>query len=91
MPEDTKVLETDSEIVALIKEILDARVRPFVQEDGGDIKFIEFEEDKGRVLLELRGSCTGCPSSAVTLKNGIEKLLTYYVPEVKVVDSVENR
>jgi Fe-S cluster biogenesis protein NfuA len=90
-PEDTRILETDSETVALIKEILDARVRPFVQEDGGDIKFIDFEEPEGRVLLEMRGSCTGCPSSAVTLKNGIEKLLTYYVPEVKVVDSVDNR
>mmetsp|Transcript_29343 Transcript_29343/g.52528 ORF Transcript_29343/g.52528 Transcript_29343/m.52528 type:complete len:198 (+) Transcript_29343:147-740(+) len=88
-PEDTKILETDTETVALIKEILDARVRPFVQEDGGDIKFIKFEEDVGRVLIQMRGSCTGCPSSAVTLKNGVEKLLKYYVPEVQVVESVD--
>lgn len=89
-PEDTRILDTDSELVASIKEILEARVRPFVQEDGGDIKFIRFEEDKGRVLLEMHGSCSGCPSSSVTLKNGIEKLLTHYIPEVKLVEAVDS-
>jgi Fe-S cluster biogenesis protein NfuA len=66
----------------LIKEILSVRVRPVVQEDGGDIKFVSFNEETGLVLLQMRGSCSGCPSSSVTLKGGIEKMLTHYVAEV---------
>ena len=75
--------------LAIIKEIIEGRVRPFVQEDGGDIRYIGFDEEKGLVTLEMRGSCAGCPSSAVTLKNGIEKMLVHYVPEVKSVESVD--
>jgi len=55
----------------MIKEIITTRVRPFVQDDGGDIKFISFDEQTGIVLVEMKGSCAGCPSSTVTLKNGI--------------------
>jgi len=87
--EDTKINENDSSTVALIKEIIAVRIRPVVQEDGGDIEFINFEESSGIVYLAMKGSCSGCPSSSVTLKNGIEKMLIYYVPDVKGVEAVE--
>ncbi|WGF86499.1 NifU family protein [Marinivivus vitaminiproducens] len=70
----------DDAIVQQIVELIDTRVRPAVAQDGGDISFHGFE--RGVVYLNLRGSCSGCPSSVVTLKNGIENLLRYYVPEV---------
>ena len=73
----------------MIKEIIATRVRPIVQEDGGDIEFIEFDEEKGIVYLAMKGSCSGCPSSSVTLKNGIERMLTLYVAEVKEVKEYE--
>ena len=76
----------DDESVRRIKELLDTRVRPAVAQDGGDITFFGF--DKGVVYLSLRGACSGCPSSVVTLKNGIENLLRYYVPEVIEVRAV---
>ena len=66
--------------VRQIKELIETRVRPAVAQDGGDIVFHGFE--RGVVYLHLRGACSGCPSSIVTLKNGIENLLKYYVPEV---------
>ena len=117
-PEDTVILESDSETVAMIKELLDSRIRPMVQEDGGDIAFRGFEEETGTVKLKLKvnhhlmffspsfividtlslyiyitvnpsqGSCTGCPSSGVTLKSGIQNMLQFYVPEVKDVIEV---
>lgn len=68
-----------------IKEVLASRIRPTIQEDGGDVKFIRFDEHSGRLVLKLLGACSSCPSSTVTLKNGIEKMLTYYIPEVKIV------
>jgi Fe-S cluster biogenesis protein NfuA len=74
----------------LIKEILAIRIRPVVQEDGGDIKFINFDESSGTVHLAMKGSCSGCPSSSVTLKNGIEKMLIHYIAEVKAVEEVED-
>lgn len=77
--EDTKILPEDDEVVALIKEIIETRVRPAVQEDGGDIIYKGF--DSGVVFLKMQGSCSGCPSSAVTLKQGIEKMLQHWVPE----------
>lgn len=76
----------DAEIVEQIKEILDTRVRPAVAQDGGDIVFHGFA--KGVVYLNLRGSCAGCPSSTMTLKNGIENMLRHYVPEVTEVRAV---
>ena len=70
----------DSDIVDQIKELIETRVRPAVAQDGGDIIFRGFQE--GVVLLQMRGSCSGCPSSTATLKHGIENMLRHYVPEV---------
>ena len=78
--------ENDSDVVKQIKELIETRVRPAVAQDGGDIIFRGFED--GIVLLELHGSCSGCPSSTVTLKNGIETMLKHYVPEVIAVEAV---
>lgn len=78
---DTTILEDDDEVVAMIKELLESRIRPAVQEDGGDIFYKGFED--GIVKLQLGGACAGCPSSMVTLKNGVQNMLMHYVPEVK--------
>lgn len=78
--EDTTILDTDSEVVAMIKELLETRVRPTIQEDGGDLEFQGFEEESGTVKLMLKGSCRGCDSSTVTLKSGIERMLMHYIP-----------
>ncbi|KAK3304340.1 scaffold protein Nfu/NifU N terminal-domain-containing protein [Chaetomium strumarium] len=78
--------ENDSEVVGMIKELLETRVRPAIQEDGGDIEFRGFEE--GYVKLKLRGACRTCDSSTVTLKNGIEGMLMHYIEEVKGVHQV---
>ncbi len=76
----------DAEIVAQIRELIDTRVRPAVANDGGDIVYRGF--DKGKVFLRMQGACAGCPSSSATLKQGIEQLLKYYVPEVTEVRAV---
>lgn len=76
----------DADIVAQIKELIETRVRPAVANDGGDIIYRGF--DKGKVYLQMQGACSGCPSSTATLKNGIEQLLKYYVPEVTEVRAV---
>jgi Fe-S cluster biogenesis protein NfuA len=76
----------DADIVAQIRELIDTRVRPAVANDGGDIVYRGF--DKGKVYLRMQGACSGCPSSTATLKNGIEQLLKYYVPEVTEVRAV---
>ncbi len=76
----------DAEIVAQIRELIDTRVRPAVAQDGGDIVYRGFQ--KGTVYLALQGACSGCPSSTMTLKNGIEGLLKHYVPEVESVEAV---
>jgi NFU1 iron-sulfur cluster scaffold homolog, mitochondrial len=68
---DTTILEDDDEVVAMIKELIEQRIRPAVQEDGGDIRYIGFEEETGIVTVQLAGSCVGCPSSSVTLKQGV--------------------
>ncbi|GAA5845703.1 hypothetical protein JCM3766R1_001142 [Sporobolomyces carnicolor] len=86
--EDTRILDTDTEVVAMIKELLETRVRPAIMEDGGDIEYRGFNEDTGIVQLSLKGSCRGCESSAVTLKSGIERMLMHYIPEVKEVEQV---
>ncbi|XP_070772052.1 NFU1 iron-sulfur cluster scaffold homolog, mitochondrial [Enoplosus armatus] len=80
--------EEDDDIVSMIKELLDTRIRPTVQEDGGDVIFKGFED--GTVKLKLVGSCTGCPSSTVTLKNGIQNMMQFYIPEVDNVEQVED-
>jgi len=76
----------DAEIVLQIRELIETRVRPQVAEDGGDIVYRGFRQ--GTVFLEMQGACSGCPSSTMTLKMGIESLLKYYVPEVTEVRAV---
>jgi Fe-S cluster biogenesis protein NfuA len=82
----TKAVEDDSPLAAQIRELIETRVRPAVAQDGGDIIFHRFEE--GTVYLEMHGACSGCPSSTITLKNGIENMLKHYVPEVEHVEAV---
>mmetsp|Transcript_6310 Transcript_6310/g.9710 ORF Transcript_6310/g.9710 Transcript_6310/m.9710 type:complete len:256 (+) Transcript_6310:125-892(+) len=86
---DTTILDDDDEVVAMIKELLETRIRPAVQEDGGDIRYVGFEPDTGIVEVKLAGSCVGCPSSSVTLKQGVENMLMHYIPEVTQVISIE--
>lgn len=86
-PQDTRILDTDSDTVAMIKELLDTRVRPAIMEDGGDIEYRGFTDD-GLVQVKLKGSCRGCSSSTVTLKTGIERMLMHYIPEVKGVEQI---
>ena len=69
--------EDDTEVVGMIKELLETRIRPAIQEDGGDIEFRGFEN--GIAMVKLRGSCRTCSSSTITLKNGIESMLMHYV------------
>lgn len=76
----------DADIVAQIRELIDTRIRPAVANDGGDIIYRGF--DQGKVYLQMQGACSGCPSSTATLKNGIEQLLKYYVPEVTEVRAI---
>ena len=75
-----------NEIEKKIVDILEKKIRPAVARDGGDIKFKEF--DKGVVKVVLQGSCSGCPSSTLTLKKGVENLLCHYIPEVKEVIAI---
>lgn len=86
---DTVIHEDDSEVVALIKELLDTRIRPAVQDDGGDINYVSFEEDSGVVTVKLQGACSSCSSSKVTLKSGVENMLMHYVPEVTEVVALD--
>jgi Fe-S cluster biogenesis protein NfuA len=74
----------DSEIVVTIKDLIETRVRPAVANDGGDIVFRGFKD--GVVYLQMKGACSGCPSSTATLKRGIQNLLCHFVPEVKSVE-----
>jgi len=85
---DTAINPDDDETVAMIKELLETRIRPTVQEDGGDIIFKGFHD--GVVKLKLQGACSSCPSSVVTLKNGIENMMQFYIPEVVSVEQVED-
>ena len=76
----------DSDIIDQIKELIETRVRPAVAQDGGDIVYKGYRD--GRLYLSMHGACSGCPSSAVTLKRGIESLIRHYVPEVDTVEAV---
>ena len=76
----------DADIVAQIRDLIDTRVRPAVANDGGDIAYKGFQ--RGTVYLSMHGSCSGCPSSTATLKQGIETLLKHYVPEVTEVRAI---
>jgi Fe-S cluster biogenesis protein NfuA len=88
---DTRVLAEDSEVVAMIKELLETRIRPAVQEDGGDIFYEGFDADTGMVRVRMAGSCVGCPSSTATLRNGVENMLMHYVPEVRGIEQVKGK
>ena len=79
-------IENLEEIEKKIVQVLDQKVRPAVAKDGGDIKFKEFKD--GVVKVQLQGSCSGCPSSTMTLKQGVQNLLCHYIPEVKEVIAV---
>ena len=79
-------VENLKEVEKQIIKILDTKIKPAVARDGGDIKFIEFKN--GIVKVQLRGSCSGCPSSVITLKQGVQNLLCHYLPEVKEVISI---
>lgn len=83
---DTEIYDDDDDTVQMIKELLDTRIRPTVQEDGGDIVYMGF--DDGVVKLKMQGSCTSCPSSVVTLKNGVQNMLQFYIPEVVSVEQI---
>ena len=82
----TEVANEASDVVKKINEILDAKIRPAVARDGGDITFKSFKD--GIVTVELKGSCSGCPSSTATLKQGVQNLLCHYITEVKSVEAV---
>jgi len=84
--EDEFFEEGDETIVATIKELLETRVRPAVAQDGGDITFRGFRD--GTVFLNMKGACSGCPSSTATLKHGVQNLLRHFVPEVREVEAV---
>jgi Fe-S cluster biogenesis protein NfuA len=76
----------DADIIDQIKELIETRVRPAVAQDGGDIAYKGYRD--GRLYLSMHGACSGCPSSTVTLKRGIEGLIRHYVPEVESVEAV---
>ena len=78
----------NAEVVEMIKEILDSRIRPTIQDDGGDVEFRGFNPQTGWVQLKLVGACRTCSSSTITLRNGIENMLMHYIPEVKGVEQV---
>ena len=82
---DSKPVESNA-VVNKINEVLDSKIRPAVARDGGDITFKYFKD--GIVTVELKGSCSGCPSSIMTLKQGVQNLLCHYIPEVKSVEAV---
>ena len=84
----SKKLEShqSNEVINKINEVLDSKIRPAVARDGGDITFKSFKD--GVVTVELKGSCSGCPSSVMTLKQGVQNLLCHYIPEVKTVEAI---
>jgi NFU1 iron-sulfur cluster scaffold homolog, mitochondrial len=78
----------DAPLYDRISLLIEERVRPFVQQDGGDIEFVDFEEASGKVKIRMQGACSGCPKSQVTLKLGIERMLKHYIPEIKTVENI---
>ena len=82
---DSKTVQSN-EIITKINEVLNSKIRPAVAKDGGDITFKSFTD--GVVTVELKGSCSGCPSSIMTLKQGVQNLLCHYIPEVKSVKAI---
>jgi NFU1 iron-sulfur cluster scaffold homolog, mitochondrial len=87
MRQASEAYEGDTaQIVREIEDLLETRVRPAVAQDGGDIDFDRFDPETGIVYVRLRGACAGCPSSTITLKQGIENMIKHYVPEVNGVE-----
>ena len=87
--DDTPTIEedpADGDIIDQIKELIETRVRPAVAQDGGDIIYRGYKD--GTLYLAMQGACSGCPSSAVTLKRGIEGLIKHYVPEVETIEAI---
>ena len=84
--DDNLSKKSTDDIERQIEEVLDSKIRPAVARDGGDIKFKSFKE--GVVKVELQGSCSGCPSSLLTLKQGVQNLLCHYIKEVQSVEAV---
>jgi len=82
------IKDIDSNIVKDIKTLITEKIRPTIQEDGGDLEFVSFEDNI--VKVRLQGACTSCPSSVVTLKNGIKNMLQYYIPEIQDVEQVQD-
>ena len=82
---DSKFKKQNDDVVKQIEEILESKVKPAVAKDGGNIKFVSFKD--GVVKVELQGSCSGCPSSLMTLKQGVKNLLCHYIKEVKSVEA----
>lgn len=85
---ETTADNAEDEIIGQIKGLLNARIRPAVKKDGGDIVFRDFKE--GVVYVEMQGSCKGCPYAMVTLKEGVEKILKDYIPAIKEVRNIQN-
>ena len=83
---EKEIKQNNSEIENQIEKILETKIRPAVERDGGDIKFIKFKN--GTVTVQLQGSCSGCPSSTMTLKQGVQNLLSHYIPDVKEVIAI---
>ena len=83
----TETTDGENNVVGQINSLLNARIRPAVKRDGGDIKFISFED--GVVLVEMQGACKGCPYAMRTLKDGVEHILKTYIPEVREVRNIE--
>ena len=83
---EKKDSDKSNEVINKINEVLDEKIRPAVARDGGDITFKSFKD--GIVTVELKGSCSGCPSSIMTLKQGVQNLLCHYIPEVKSVEAI---
>ena len=80
--------QEQGEVLEMIKEILNTRIRPTIQDDGGDVELRGFNPETGWVQLKLVGACRTCSSSTITLRNGIENMLMHYIPEVKGVEQV---
>lgn len=86
--EESQEVEDDDEVISMIKELIETRIRPAIQDDGGDIEFKGFDEDTGTVFLKLQGACKSCSSSEDTLKHGIEAMLKHYIEEVEEVQQI---
>ena len=86
-PLQPKKGSNDNDTITRIIEVLDSKIRPAVARDGGDIKFKSFEN--GVVKVQLQGSCSGCPSSLMTLKQGVQNLLKHYIKEVDSVEAIQ--